>query len=83
MRTLISTGSISLKGKNAPEDRHPGFKPDYCSLRYAAQHVGSEMREPYALKGARTVPGRGEDGDIFSLFDYYLRIDALSDRLFE
>ncbi len=27
------------------------------------------MREPYALKGARTVPGKGEDGDIFSLFD--------------
>ena len=27
------------------------------------------MREPYALKGARTVPGRGEDGDILSLFD--------------
>ncbi len=27
------------------------------------------MREPYALKGARTVPGRGEGGNTLSLFD--------------
>ena len=27
------------------------------------------MRELYALKGARTVPGRGEDSNILSLFD--------------
>ena len=30
---------------------------------------GSGMREPYALKGARTVPGRGEGGNTLSLFD--------------
>jgi len=27
------------------------------------------MHEPYALKGARTVPGRGEGGNTLSLFD--------------
>ena len=27
------------------------------------------MREPYAVKVARTVPGREEDDNIFSLFD--------------
>jgi hypothetical protein len=27
------------------------------------------MREPYAVKAARTVPGRGEDDNIFSLLD--------------
>ncbi len=35
----------------------------------SARETGSGMREPYALKGACTVPGRGEDGDILSLFD--------------
>jgi len=28
------------------------------------------MHEPYALKGARTVPGRGEGGNTLSLFDH-------------
>ena len=27
------------------------------------------MREPYAVKVARTVPGRGEGGNALSLFD--------------
>lgn len=27
------------------------------------------MREPYAVKIASTVPGRGEGGNTFSLFD--------------
>jgi len=31
------------------------------------------MREPYALKGARTVPRRGEGGNTLSLFDEKLR----------
>ena len=30
---------------------------------------GSEMRELYAVKVARTVPGRGEGGNALSLFD--------------
>jgi len=71
MRTPISTGNISSKGKNALKDRQRGFKPDYLSLCYAARESGSEMREPYALKGARKVPRRGEDGNIFSLFGYF------------
>ncbi len=29
------------------------------------------MRELYALKGARAVPGRGGNGNISSLFDYH------------
>ena len=37
--------------------------------RSAARPSGCEMREPYAVKVARTVPGRGEGGNTFSLFD--------------
>jgi len=49
--------------------RGHGFKPDSYSLRYAARLSGCEMREPYAVKVASTVPGRGEGGNTFSLFD--------------
>ena len=35
------------------------------------------MREPYALKGARTVPGRGEGGNTLSLFDIGARFDSM------
>jgi len=36
------------------------------------------MRELYALKGARTVPGRGGNGNISSLFDSIQKINIYS-----
>ena len=41
------------------------------------------MREPYALKGARTVPGRGEGGNTLSLFDAGVPAEAYGEPVGE
>ena len=42
--------------------------------------MGNELHEPYAVKAARPVLGRGRGGNTFSLFDFHIFLVASSFR---
>jgi len=68
MQILTLTGNTSWIERIACEDRHHGFKQRYLTL-LCRPAMGNELHEPYAVKAARTVLGRGRGGNTSSLFD--------------